>query len=66
MEKPITMQIDELKKDLAGVINNSKLPIVLLDFILKDMYTEVHSVYQLQLEKDIENYNASLEEETDE
>ena len=60
MEKPVTIQIDELKKDLVGVVNNSNLPAFMLDFILKDIYTEIHSVCQLQLEKDTKDYNDSL------
>ncbi len=65
MEKPVTIQIDELKKDLVEIFNSSNLPVFILEFILKDIYTEIHSVCQLQLEKDTKAYNESLKNDID-
>lgn len=65
MEKPVTIQIDELKKDLVEIFNSSNLPVFILEFILKDIYTEIRSVCQLQLEKDTKDYNESLKNDID-
>lgn len=66
MNKPISIQTEELKKNIIEIINNANLPSFIINFIMKDIYMEINSVYQQQLQKDIENYNASLEKETDE
>lgn len=66
MEKPITLQVDEFKKNIIDVINNSNLPAIILDFILKDVYTEIHSAYQVQFETDKKSYEESLKNEKNE
>lgn len=65
MEKPIAIQIDELKKDLVRVVNDSNLPAFILGLILENIYTEIRSVCQLQLEKDTKDYNESLKNDID-
>lgn len=42
MEKPITMVIDEFKKEIVALINKSQLPLFVLDYIMKDIYNEIH------------------------
>lgn len=42
MEKPITMVIDEFKKEIVTSINKSQLPLFVLDYIMKDIYNEIH------------------------
>lgn len=42
IEKPITMVIDEFKKDVVSLVNNSNLPLFALDYIIKDIYNEIH------------------------
>lgn len=54
MNKPLAMIIKETKSKLANVCNESELPFVILDLIVKDIYLEVHSLAE----------NQSLEEET--
>ena len=62
MEKPLGIRIEELKKQLADVINSSNLHPYILDNILKDIYQEVHMVYQSQLSKELEEYNNKQKE----
>lgn len=62
MEKPTTLRIEDFKKDIINTINNSNLPLFLLDYILKDLYNEIHLASQNQLSKDIREYTKSLKE----
>lgn len=39
-----TIKAEELKKQIVDAINNSNLPIILLDYIVKDLYNEIHAI----------------------
>ena len=56
MDKPITLQTEELKNNIVEIINNSKLPPVLLDYIMKDLYNEIHILYINQVTQDKNEY----------
>lgn len=62
MEKPITLQTEELKENIVKIINESKLPPILLDYIMKDLYNEIHILSCNQLIKDKQSYEKSLNE----
>ena len=64
MEKPITLKIEELKQDVINTINESGLPVFLLDYVLKGLYDELHILNQSQLTQDRESYEKALEEES--
>ena len=49
MEKPITLQIEQFKQDLVHLVNESGIPVFLLDYILKDFYNEIHMLNRNQL-----------------
>lgn len=53
MEKPITLIISETKDKIVTIVNESKLPMFVLDNIFKDFYTDIHtlSIQQEQAEK---------------
>lgn len=59
IEKPISLTIEEVKAEIANIINNSQLPPVVLDLIVKDIYNEVHSIYIQQTMQEQQEYNAS-------
>lgn len=61
-EKPITLKVEELKENIAILINESELPIFLLDYIIKDLYNEIHILSENQLLKDKQSYAKSQEE----
>lgn len=65
MEKSITLQIEELKKTLIDAINNSNLPVAVLDYIVKDIYYEIHLASQKQLAADIQSYEESMKNNSD-
>ena len=59
IEKPISLTIEEVKAEIANIINNSQLPSVVLDLIVKDIYNEVHSIYIQQAMQEQQEYNTS-------
>lgn len=63
MEKPITLQIEELKKNIADTINAAKLPPFLLEHIMKDLYNETCVLSRSQLAQDRKAYEQSLNED---
>lgn len=58
--KPITILRDEFIKKLTELINNSNLPLFVIESIIKDIYFDVKSLAQKQLENDLKNYQESL------
>ena len=65
MEKPITITIEEFKKQLTDAINNSGLHPFILDSIFKDFYNEIRVLYQNQALQDKQKYEEMLKEESD-
>ena len=62
MNKPITMIIKETKNKLANICNESGLPPVILDLIIHDIYSEIHSIVEKQTLEDESAYAKALEE----
>ena len=56
MDKPISVQIEESRKNLAECINAQNMNITILDMIIRDLYMEIHSLAQQQYEKDKQAY----------
>lgn len=66
MQKPISLIIEETKKNLAQVINDSELPIYVLLPMLKDLYAEAQSLYsQFALKEQQEYKNALADSKAD-
>ena len=61
MEKKLTVLIEEFKQNLARDVANSKLPVVVADLIIKDLYNEIHALAQESTINDINEYNQSLQ-----
>ena len=62
MNKPITMIIKETKNKLANICNESGLPPVILDLIMHDIYSEIHSIVEKQTLEDESAYAKAMEE----
>ncbi len=62
MEKPITLLISETRKKMISTVNDSGLPLFLLDSILKDLYGEIHALSVQQEERERKEYEQSLTE----
>lgn len=59
MEKPILIARAELAKDIADVINRSRLPLIIVEPILGDLLAEVQAKIQQQYEKEKEEYEVA-------
>lgn len=60
MEKPIDLKTEELKQNLLNVINESKLPVFIVELILKDIYNEVLFLKNNELMTSKEKYEEGL------
>ena len=59
-EKPITMVKEEFKKDIIDRINNSKMPLFLVEYIMKEVMEELHSAVEIEAKNNSASYNAML------
>lgn len=66
MNKPTTILIQETKSKFAQICNDSSLPLCVLDLIIQNIYHEVHSLSQKQLQDDELEYINSLSSEKNE
>lgn len=57
---PITISIENFKKDLVELIQKSELHPFILDSIIKDIYNEVHMLYKEQIIIDKKKYEEQL------
>lgn len=60
IEKPITIVRQELIEAISNDINNSNLPLFIVEPILKDMYLEIKSLSQRQYVIDKNEYESKL------
>lgn len=65
MDKPITINIENFKQDIKDIINNSQLHPFILDSIFKDIYNEIHLLYQNQVLQDKQMYQESIDKNND-
>lgn len=63
--KPVTLMKEEFTNELVNIINSSALPMFLIEYILKDILSEVHIASAKQLQEDEKKYSQQLAEQTD-
>jgi len=66
MEKPITLKIKETKQNLVKALNESELPLFILEPILKDIYMETKAENLKQAQTDEYLYLKEIEGDADE
>ena len=62
MNKPVSMVIKEVDKNLRNIVNESQLPISIIELILSNLLNEVGIVSQNQYELEKRQYDNSLKE----
>lgn len=62
MDKPVTIIREELIESMVGLINESNLPLFVIEPILKELYLEVKNGAQQQLESDKQQYQSFIAE----
>lgn len=63
MEKPISMQIDEFKKNIYDTINSFNVPLCIKEMVLKDIYIELKTLSDNQKHIECEEYNKTIQEQ---
>ena len=63
MDKPLSMRLDELRQEIAKVINEAKIPMYLVDPITRDIAIEVSAAAKQQAELERQKYEESAENE---
>lgn len=63
---PMSVARSEFIQSLTNLINESTLPLFVIESVLKDMYSDVRSLSQRQLEIDMKNYREALSQAEDE
>jgi len=56
MEKPITLTIFETKKKIAEIIQESSLPIYIIEPIMRELYVDIKTMNEQKLQEDMEKY----------
>ena len=66
IQKPIVVQIQDFKKDLSNLIQASKLPIFIVEPIIKEFAQEANLALQQYSNAQIKEYNKQLAESQNE
>ena len=60
-EKPVTVAIEDTRRELARVLADSKLPAVILMPLVKDSLSVLTSIAEAQYREDLESYRKEAE-----
>ena len=63
MEKPITVIITETKQKFVDTINDSRLPLFVLEPMLKELYNQIAEMNKEQFKADMKSWSESQKEE---
>ena len=66
MDKPLSMKLDELRQEIANVINEAKIPMYLVDPIIRDIALEVSSAGKQQANAEKAMFERELAKSTEE
>lgn len=58
--KPLSIARDDLMDKLINAANDSGLPLVIIEYVARDFYSEVKNTASMQYEKDKKDYEAEL------
>lgn len=65
IQKPLTLAKEDLTRNVVASINSSGLPLLLVEYVLKDILNDVHRANMNQLREDSRNYSAQLDAQKD-
>lgn len=65
MNKPTTLLIEEFKQNISKLINESGLPAFVLEYIIKDLYSEISDLSVKIAQNEKTEYIQSLKEDTE-
>lgn len=62
IEKPILLRREEFTNNIIQLINESQLPVFIIEYILKDVLKEVYTATQQQYESEKMVYKKQMDE----
>lgn len=62
MDKPLPLKIQEFQKQISEVISNSEIPIYILKYLIKDLYSEIDVMSNEFAQKELSEYYQSQEQ----
>lgn len=62
IQKPLSVGIVELKNNLTSILNNSSLPICVIEMIVRDIYADIVQITTSAYQKDLLDYETSIKE----
>lgn len=65
INKPFSLEMDEFKKNLVILINNTNLHISVKDMVVANIYMELHQKAEYQVAREKMEYEAKLNETND-
>ena len=66
MDKPLPLKIQEFQKKISEVISTSELPIYILKYLIKDLYTEIEVMSSEYAQKEVDEYYKSQDKSEEE
>ena len=60
IEKPLSIAKSELMRKLIDAVNEARLPMVVLEYVVRDFYEEVRVAAAKQYEQDAKQYEDEL------
>lgn len=64
MDKPISVVIEEVEKNLIDTINTSNLPAFVIESILYKLFNEAQIAKKRQYDMDLKKYQESIHQES--
>ena len=61
IQKPISMIKNELTEQIVNSINQSGLPLCIIQLVIKDLYNDISKLAAEQEKQEILNYNQQIE-----
>ena len=59
--KPLVVSVHEFESKISDVINNSGIPVCIIEKILKDLYTQVHNASLAEYREALNYYETNKE-----
>lgn len=59
-QKPVTIIKQEFTEEIIKQINDTQLPMFVIEYILRDILNDVRITSQRQLESDMKNYQENI------
>lgn len=59
MDKPLPLKVQEFQKEVSDAIAKSELPIYILKYLIKDLYSEIEVMSSEIAQKEVSEYYQS-------